>query len=103
MENEKNLAQTPGKAARRILSVSLATASLLIGATSAFGSLAPVPVMQPQSGSGSSLSNSARTLPSPLLLTHASSDQQLVAQHGSHVSHGSHSSHGSHTSHTSGL
>ena|ERR1039457_3377709 len=103
MGNEINTAQATGKAAKRILSVSLATASLLVGAASAFGSIAPVPVVQTKPTSGISVSNTARTLPAPLVLKHANSNQSLVAQHDSHSSHASHASHASHSSHASGL
>src|ERR1035441_5314253 len=106
MDNEKNMASKPqatGKTAKRILSLSLATASLLVSASSAFGSITPVSVLQTKPVSGVSASNTARTLPAPLLLKHASSDQQLVAQHSSHASHASHASHSSHASHASGL
>jgi hypothetical protein len=41
------------------------------------------------------------TLPVPLVLKHADSNQQLVAQHDSHSSHSSHDSHSSHSSHSS--
>jgi hypothetical protein len=43
----------------------------------------------------------ASTLPAPLVLKHADSNQQLVAQHDSHSSHSSHDSHSSHSSHSS--
>ena len=98
MENEKNMAPATGKVAKRILSVSLATASLLVGATSALGSIAPVPVTQTKPASGVSVSSTARTLPAPMVLKHANSNQMLVAQHSSHASHASHASHSSHAS-----
>jgi hypothetical protein len=103
MGNEESMIQTTGKAAKRILSVSLATATLLVGATSALGSIAPVPVMRTMPASGVSVSSTARNLPAPLVLRHADSNQMLVAQHDSHSSHSSHASHASHSSHASGL
>jgi hypothetical protein len=88
-------------AKNRILSVSLAAASLLVGATSAFGSFAPASIAPTQHAAEFSSSSVASTLPAPLVLKHADSNQQLVAQHDSHSSHSSHDSHSSHSSHSS--
>jgi hypothetical protein len=44
------------------------------------------------------VSSTARTLPAPMVLKHANSNQMLVAQHSSHASHASHASHSSHAS-----
>jgi hypothetical protein len=92
-----------GKTAKRIQSLSMATASLLFSAASAFGSVPPVSVAQPTPNGAASVSDSARSLPAPLVLNRAASTQQLIAQHDSHDSHSSHASHGSHSSHASGL
>jgi hypothetical protein len=90
-------------AKNRILSVSLAAASLLVSATSALGLVAPASVAKTQPVAEFSAFSSAPTLPAPLVLQHADSNQQLVAQHDSHSSHSSHDSHSSHSSHASGL
>jgi hypothetical protein len=88
-------------AKNRILSVSLAAASLLVSATSAFGSVAPASIAQTQPVAEFSSSSVPSTLPAPLVLKHTDSNQQLVAQHDSHSSHSSHDSHSSHSSHSS--
>jgi hypothetical protein len=101
MEHDSNKASEPrttGKTAKRILSVSLAAASLLVSATSALGSVAPATVANTQPVAEFSAPSTAGTLPAPLVLRHAISNQQLVAQHDSHSSHESHSSHSSHSS-----
>jgi hypothetical protein len=112
MQNNEHQAlesRAAGKTAKRIQSVSMATASLLFSAASAFGSVPPVSVAQTTPNGTVSVSDAARSLPAPLVLNPAGSNQQLIAQHdshASHTSHGSHSSHASHsnhTSHTSGL
>ena len=92
-----------GKTAKRIQSLSMATASLLFSAASAFGSVPPVSVAQTTPNGTVSVSDAARSLPAPLVLNPAGSNQQLIAQHDSHDSHSSHASHGSHSSHASGL
>jgi hypothetical protein len=76
-QDQTSRPQIAGKTAKRIQSVSMATASLLFSAVSAFGSV-----------------------PAALVLNRADSTQQLIAQHDSHASH---SSHDSHSSHSSGL
>jgi hypothetical protein len=88
-------------AKNRILSVSLAAASLLVSATSALGSVVPASIAPTQPVAEFSSSSVASTLPAPLVLKHADSNQQLVAQHDSHSSHSSHDSHSSHSSHSS--
>jgi hypothetical protein len=90
-------------AKNRILSVSLAAASLLVSATSAFGSVAPASIAPTHPVAVFSSPSAASTLPALLVLKHADSNQQLVAQHDSHSSHSSHDSHSSHSSHASGL
>jgi hypothetical protein len=89
------------KPPKRILSVSLAAASLLISAASVLGSVAPASLAKTKPVAEVSESSAATTLPAPLVLKHANSNQQLVAQHDSHASHSSHGSHGSHGSHSS--
>jgi hypothetical protein len=105
MENEQDKTSRTLKTTKRILSVSLAAASLLASATAALGSALPTPVGTAKPVTQIS-STTTRTVPPQLVLKHADQNQQLVAQHGSHSSHsshGSHGSHGSHASHASGL
>lgn len=103
MGNENVMNKATRKTAIRILSVSLATASLLAGATSALGSIAAITATQANPTPAASVLGAARTLPAQLVLRPATSNPQLVAQHDSHSSHASHASHASHSSHASGL
>jgi hypothetical protein len=106
MQNKEHQApesRVAGNTAKRIQSVSMATASLLFSAVSAFGSVPPVSVAQPTPNGAASVTNPARSLPTPLVLNRTASTQQLIAQHDSHESHSSHDSHSSHSSHASGL
>ena len=89
------------KTSKRILSVSLAAASIFASATSSLGSVAPASVAKTKPPAEFSVTSTARTIPAPLVLKHADSSQQLVAQHASHSSHSSHASHSSHSSHSS--
>ncbi len=85
------------KKGKRILSVSLAAASLLAGASPALGSVASVPSNFVQA----SVQQDAKSLPDLLVLKSAN-QTQMTFQHESHSSHASHSSHHSHHSHVSG-
>ena len=99
-QDQTSRQQIAGKTAKRIQSVSMATASLLFSAVSAFGSVPPASVAQSTLIEKASVTNPGRTLPAALVLNRADSTQQLIAQHDSHASH---SSHDSHSSHSSGL
>ena len=102
-ENPAPKSLVQGKTAKRIQSVSMATASLLFSTVSAFGSVPPVSVAPPPPIERASVTNPGRTLPAALVLNRAGSNQQLIARHDSHASHSSHDSHSSHSSHSSGL
>lgn len=99
--NEPTLMDKNVKIGKRILSISLAAASLLASASSAFAKVSPAPA-QAKVAIETSVAGTQRAVPSPLVLKPASSLQQLAMQHGSHASHTSHHSHHSHHSHTSG-
>jgi hypothetical protein len=107
MEENRPIATTKTeKKTKRILTVSLAAASLLASATSALGSIVSRPVENAKTAVEVTAANTNKTLPGPLVLKPAGSGQLLAFDHQSHVSHGSHHSHHSHhshTSHTSGL
>jgi hypothetical protein len=94
-QDQTSRPQIAGKTAKRIQSVSMATASLLFSAVSAFGSVPPASVAQSTLIEKASVTNPGRTLPAALVLNRADSTQ--------HDSHASHSSHDSHSSHSSGL
>jgi len=97
-ENRPIATTTTEKKIRRILTVSLAAASLLASATSALGSIVSSPAEKAKTAVEMTAPNTARTLPGPLVLKPAVSGQQLAFEHGSHVSHVSHHSHHSHSS-----
>jgi hypothetical protein len=93
--------EKPTTKKRRILSLSLAAASLVAAATSAPGSVIFNPIEKARTAVEISGANTQRNLPGPLVLKSANSMHQLAMQHDSHSSHSSHSSHASHSSHSS--
>ena len=106
MENGKNglpASDNTVKKARRILSVSLAAAGLLAGATSALGSIVSTSIEKAKTAVELSAQQTGTNIPAPLVLNLANSNQQLAFDHESHASHSSHASHASHASHSSGL
>lgn len=86
---------------RRILSLSLAAASLVAAATSVPGSVVANPLAKARTATEISGATIQRNLPGPLVLKSGDPMHQLAMQHDSHASHSSHGSHASHASHAS--
>jgi len=81
--------------APKVVTLSLATTSLLLAAATASASNQSASVVPTESTTRITSVNSARALPSPLVLKHVNGDMRLIASHDSHSSHASHASHAS--------